>query len=134
MKQDFKSFLPSEDHFCQDILAPNKFTKNCDCVAVSEEMLAEGMVRHPPKHPHAKDLVSNIFLKEGKLDCSWLQVSSVWGSYFFHPEPEKKKKGEKILSRASSFAKRKMSTGEVKDAFMLPLLIVFLARTFGGKI
>ena len=115
-------------------MAPNKFTKNCDCVAVSEEMLAEGMVRHPPKHPHAKDLVSNNFLKEGKLDYPWFQVSSVWGSYFFHPEPEKKKKGEKILSRASSFAKRKMSTGEVQDPIMLPLLIVFLARTFGGKI
>ena len=28
----------------QDILAPNKFTKNCDSVAVSEELLAEGMV------------------------------------------------------------------------------------------
>ena len=68
VQQDFKSFLPSENHFSQDILAPNKFTKNCDCVAVSEEMLAEGMVRHPPKHPHAKDLVSNNFLKEGKFD------------------------------------------------------------------
>ena len=42
----------------QDILAPNKFTKNCDCVAISEEMMAEGMLRHPPKHPHAKDLVN----------------------------------------------------------------------------
>jgi hypothetical protein len=41
----------------QDILAPNKFTKNCDCVAVSEELLAEGMVGHPPRHPHSKDLV-----------------------------------------------------------------------------
>ena len=126
--------LPKFGHFSQDILAPNKFTKNCDCVAVSEEMLAEGMVRHPPKHPHAKDLVSNIFLKAGKLFHLRLQVSSVWGSYFYHPEPEKKKKGEKILSRASSFAKRKMSTGEVEDAFLLPLLTVFLARTFGGKI
>ena len=58
----------------------------------------------------------------------------MWGSYFFHPEPEKKKKGEKILSRASSFAKRKMSTGEVDAFIMLPLLTVFLARTFGGKI
>jgi len=84
------------DNILQDILAPNKFTKNCDCVAISEEMMAEGMLRHPPKHPHAKDL-----------------VSSVWGSYFFHPEPVKKKKGEKILSRASSFAKRKLSTGEL---------------------
>ena len=52
-----------------------------------------------------------------------LQVSSVWGSYFFHPEPVKKKKGEKILSRASSFAKRKLSTGgEVKTQMFLSLI------------
>jgi len=87
------------DNILQDILAPTKFTKNCDCVAISEEMMAEGMLRHPPRHPHTKDL-----------------VSSIWGSYFYYPEPEKKKKGDKILSRGSSFAKRKQSVGELGRA------------------
>ena len=41
----------------KDILAPNKFTKSLDVVAVSEELLAEGMVGHPPRHQHSKDLV-----------------------------------------------------------------------------
>lgn len=82
------------DNILQDILAPNKFTKNVDSVSVSEELLAEGMVGHPSKHEHAKDL-----------------VSSFWGSYFFYPEPVKK--AGKVLNRASSFAKRKQSIGEI---------------------
>ena len=81
------------DNVLQDILAPNKFTKNCDSVAVSEEMIAEGMVGHPASHNHASDLVSKF-----------------WGSYFYTAEP--KKGGSSVLSRASSFAKRKQSIGD----------------------
>ena len=82
------------DNILQDILAPHKFTKNCDSVAVSEEMLAEGMVGRPASHSHASDL-----------------VSSHWGSYFYHPEP---RRGQvKVISRASSFAKRNPSVGEL---------------------
>jgi len=73
------------DNILQDVLAPNKFTKTCDSVAVSEEMLAEGMVGHPASHPHAKDLISPL-----------------WGSYFYYPEA-KRTKGPGVLSRASSF-------------------------------
>ena len=83
------------DNILQDILAPNKFTKNCDSVAVSEELIAEGMVGQPPSHKHSSDL-----------------VSSFWGSYFYHPEP---KKPNSVLSRASSFAKRKQSVGQTLD-------------------
>ena len=79
------------DNILQDILAPNKFTKTCDAVAVSEELMAEGMVGHPPSHGNSADL-----------------VSSFWGSYFCHPEP---RKPNSVLSRASSFAKRKQSLG-----------------------
>ena len=81
------------DNILQDILAPHKFTKNCDSVAVSEELLAEGMVGRPASHTHASDL-----------------VSSVWGSYFYHPEP---RRGQgRVISRASSFVKRKPSMSE----------------------
>jgi len=76
------------DNILQDILAPFKFTKSCHSVAVSEELLAEGMVGYPACHPAKEDL-----------------VSSQWGSYFYHPQPLKLK-GAKVLSRASSFDKR----------------------------
>jgi len=76
------------DNVLQDILAPCKFTKTIDVVAVSEELLAEGMVGFESNHPHADDL-----------------TSAVWGSYFYYPE---KKKGT-VLKRASSFATRKVS-------------------------
>ena len=60
---------------------------------MSEELLAEGMVGRPASHNHATDL-----------------VSSLWGSYFYHPEP---RRGQgRVISRASSFAKRKPSVGE----------------------
>ena len=62
---------------------------------MSEELIAEGMVGHPPSHRHSSDL-----------------VSSFWGSYFYHPEP---KKPNSVLSRASSFAKRKQSVGQTLD-------------------
>ena len=52
------------------------------------------MVGHPSKHLHSKDL-----------------VSSFWGSYFFYPEPSRKPGN--VLNRASSFAKRKQSIGEL---------------------
>ena len=97
------------DNILQDVLAPNKFTKTCDSVAVSEEMLAEvappiieyqhqpimfvhlqGMVGHPASHPHARDLSSLL-----------------WGSYFYYPEPKKK---PSVLSRASSFR----TTGDIR--------------------
>ena len=81
------------DNILQDILAPNKFTKNCDSVAVSEELLAEGMVGRPASHSHASDL-----------------VSPRWGSYFYCPEPRRTQ--GTVISRASSFAKRKPSVGE----------------------
>ena len=89
------------DNILQDILAPNKFTKNCDSVAVSEEMIAEGMVGLPASHPHANDL-----------------VSSIWGSYFYYPEPVKK--NASVLSRASSFAKRKQSIGDANAGRATP--------------
>ena len=56
-----------------------------------EELMAEGMVGHPPSHGNSADL-----------------VSSFWGSYFCHPEP---RKPNSVLSRASSFAKLKQSLG-----------------------
>ena len=82
------------DNVLQDILAPNKFTQNCDSVAVSEEMIAEGMLGHPASHLHSSDLVSRT-----------------WGSYFYCPEPRRGVTNS-VLSRASSFAKRKQSVGE----------------------
>ena len=57
---------------------------------MSEELIAEGMLGRPASHNHAADL-----------------VSSVWGSYFHYPEP--RRGGGTVLSRASSFAKRKPS-------------------------
>ena len=57
-------------------------------------MIAEGMLGRPASHNHASDL-----------------VSSFWGSYFYHPEPQKR--NGSILSRASSFAKRKPSIGDI---------------------
>ena len=78
-----------------------RFTKNCDSVAVSEEMIAEGMVGLPASHPHANDL-----------------VSSIWGSYFYYPEPVRK--NASVLSRASSFAKRKQSIGDANAGRATP--------------
>ena len=56
------------DNIVQDILGPKKFTTTIDSVAVSEEMMAEGMLGIEPSHPH-KDLLT----------------SCLWGSYFYHP-------------------------------------------------
>jgi hypothetical protein len=53
---------------------------------VSEELLAEGMVGHPPTH-----------------DCADILTSSFWGSYFHCPKPEKRT----IAGRSMHF--RKMS-------------------------
>jgi len=83
------------DNILQDVLAPCKFTKTIDVVAVSEELIAEGMVGYPSCHNHAADL-----------------VSPVWGSYFYYPE---KKKGQ-VLKRAGSFANRKVSSGDLGRA------------------
>lgn len=75
------------DNVMQDVLAPKKFTTTVDCIAVSEELIAEGMVNHPPSHEHTKDIVSTL-----------------WGSYFFYPDSRIiKKKGSVVMGRASSF-------------------------------
>lgn len=52
------------DNLIQDIYTPSTYV-SCDTVAISEEMLAEGMMNCPKNHE----------------DCELL-VSSTWGSYF----------------------------------------------------
>ena len=78
--------------------------QNCDSVAVSEELIAEGMIGHPPSHLHSSDLVSTF-----------------WGSYFYHPEP---RKPNSVLSRASSFAKRKQSIGSTIMQVWMNVVVV----------
>ncbi len=77
------------DNVLQDVLAPKKFTTSIDSVAVSEELLAEGMANadaHAP-HPHAEDIVSER-----------------WGSYFYSTDPRVvKRRGAVVRGKASSF-------------------------------
>ncbi len=82
------------DNVLQDVLAPKKFTATIDSVAVCEELMAEGMVNHPPIHPHAQDIVSRG-----------------WGSYFFSPDPRVVKNKSSVLGRASSLKKASASGG-----------------------
>lgn len=78
------------DNVLQDVLAPKKFTTTIDSVAVSEELMAEGMVGHDPSHPD-KDLLA----------------SSQWGSYFFCAREPRNKQ---VAAAATSFRKMSSST------------------------
>nr|XP_040575315.1 LOW QUALITY PROTEIN: 5'-nucleotidase domain-containing protein 1-like [Lepeophtheirus salmonis] len=83
------------DNVLQDILAPKKFTSTVDCIAVSEELLAEGMVSCSSLiHPHSEDITSPI-----------------WGSYFFYPD-SRLKKNQFVTEAATNFFKKSSAVNE----------------------
>lgn len=73
------------DNVLQDVLAPKRFTSTIDSVAISEEMIAEGM--------HNKEALDEHPDKE-------LMVSDFWGSYFYYPKSTTSK-----LTKTPSFRK-----------------------------
>jgi hypothetical protein len=110
--KDFDEFLeyctqwqPSDciyfgDNVLQDVLAPIRFTTNIDSVAVCEEMLAEGMVNKPDcAHQHADYL-----------------LSSVWGSYFYVPDPRVNRTSKLLMDRASSFRTPPLSSSSQSNS------------------